>query len=246
MIAGPGPGQRPGPRRRRRRRSPTCSTTSTRCSRAAGADWRHVVKMNFYVPDLAMRAPDQRAVARALPRSRRPSRPPHPARRRPVRPCRATSSPTWTTDADLHSARDTLLARRRHRPRGVDLAARPAPRRGRRARPGSTTSCVDMQHGMTDSADVIAMLHAMARTPTVPIVRVPWNEPGHHRPGARRRRPRRDHPDGQLGRGGASGPSPRAATRPTGRGASARSARDVRYGDRLRRQRQRASWPASR
>jgi 4-hydroxy-2-oxoheptanedioate aldolase len=37
---------------------------------------------------------------------------------------------------------------------------------------------VDMQHGLTDSADVGAMLHALARTPVVPIVRVPWNDPG--------------------------------------------------------------------
>ncbi len=37
---------------------------------------------------------------------------------------------------------------------------------------------VDMQHGLTDSADVIVMLHAMAHTPTLPVVRVPWNEPG--------------------------------------------------------------------
>ena len=38
--------------------------------------------------------------------------------------------------------------------------------------------CVDMQHGMSDLGHVVAMLHAMARTPTVPIVRVPWNEQG--------------------------------------------------------------------
>ena len=37
---------------------------------------------------------------------------------------------------------------------------------------------VDMQHGLTDSADVLAMLQALARTPAVPIVRVPWNDPG--------------------------------------------------------------------
>ena len=38
--------------------------------------------------------------------------------------------------------------------------------------------CVDMQHGLADLGQVVAMLHAMARTPTVPIVRVPWNEQG--------------------------------------------------------------------
>jgi 4-hydroxy-2-oxoheptanedioate aldolase len=31
---------------------------------------------------------------------------------------------------------------------------------------------------MSDFGQVVAMLHAMARTPTVPIVRVPWNEQG--------------------------------------------------------------------
>jgi 4-hydroxy-2-oxoheptanedioate aldolase len=38
--------------------------------------------------------------------------------------------------------------------------------------------CVDMQHGLSDINHVIGMLQAMARTPTVPISRVPWNEPG--------------------------------------------------------------------
>jgi 4-hydroxy-2-oxoheptanedioate aldolase len=38
--------------------------------------------------------------------------------------------------------------------------------------------CVDMQHGRSELRDVMALLHAMARTPAVPIVRVPWNEPG--------------------------------------------------------------------
>jgi 4-hydroxy-2-oxoheptanedioate aldolase len=37
---------------------------------------------------------------------------------------------------------------------------------------------VDMQHGLNDYADVFAMLQAMARTPPVPIVRVPANEWG--------------------------------------------------------------------
>ena len=35
-----------------------------------------------------------------------------------------------------------------------------------------------MQHGMSDYADVTTHLHAMASTPTVPVVRVPWNEQG--------------------------------------------------------------------
>ncbi len=38
--------------------------------------------------------------------------------------------------------------------------------------------CLDMQHGMQDYRDIVAMLSAMARTPVTPIVRVPWNEPG--------------------------------------------------------------------
>lgn len=38
--------------------------------------------------------------------------------------------------------------------------------------------CVDMQHGLADFRDATMLLHAMARTPTVPIVRVPWNEQG--------------------------------------------------------------------
>jgi 4-hydroxy-2-oxoheptanedioate aldolase len=38
--------------------------------------------------------------------------------------------------------------------------------------------CVDMQHGLSDIDRAIAMLQATARTPTVPIARVPWNEPG--------------------------------------------------------------------
>ena len=38
--------------------------------------------------------------------------------------------------------------------------------------------CIDMQHGLADYEQTVAMLAAMARTPTVPIVRVPWNEQG--------------------------------------------------------------------
>jgi 4-hydroxy-2-oxoheptanedioate aldolase len=37
--------------------------------------------------------------------------------------------------------------------------------------------CIDMQHGLVDYEDTVTMLYAMARTPTTPIVRVPWNEP---------------------------------------------------------------------
>ncbi len=37
--------------------------------------------------------------------------------------------------------------------------------------------CIDMQHGLMDYEQTVTMLYAMARTPTTPIVRVPWNEP---------------------------------------------------------------------
>jgi 4-hydroxy-2-oxoheptanedioate aldolase len=37
---------------------------------------------------------------------------------------------------------------------------------------------VDMQHGIADYTDAVAMVGAVARTPAVPIVRVPSNEPG--------------------------------------------------------------------
>jgi 4-hydroxy-2-oxoheptanedioate aldolase len=38
--------------------------------------------------------------------------------------------------------------------------------------------CVDMQHGMIDYQVGVTMLQAISTTETVPIVRVPWNEPG--------------------------------------------------------------------
>ncbi len=38
--------------------------------------------------------------------------------------------------------------------------------------------CIDMQHGLADYEQTVGMLYAMARTTTVPIVRVPWNEQG--------------------------------------------------------------------
>ena len=37
--------------------------------------------------------------------------------------------------------------------------------------------CMDMQHGALDYNDVRNMLPAISTTNTVPIVRVPWNEP---------------------------------------------------------------------
>jgi len=38
--------------------------------------------------------------------------------------------------------------------------------------------CVDMQHGVIDYAQMVAMLQAVACTNVTPLVRVPWNEPG--------------------------------------------------------------------
>ena len=45
------------------------------------------------------------------------------------------------------------------------------------ARQGFDALCVDMQHGTTDMNDVWPMLQAISQTDTVPVVRVPWNEP---------------------------------------------------------------------
>ncbi|MEL6151939.1 MAG: aldolase/citrate lyase family protein [Chloroflexota bacterium] len=38
--------------------------------------------------------------------------------------------------------------------------------------------CIDMQHGQLGFPDVMEMLRAISTTDTVPLVRVPWNEPG--------------------------------------------------------------------
>jgi 4-hydroxy-2-oxoheptanedioate aldolase len=37
--------------------------------------------------------------------------------------------------------------------------------------------CVDLQHGLLDYKDLTAMLPAISTSDTVPLVRVPWNEP---------------------------------------------------------------------
>jgi len=37
---------------------------------------------------------------------------------------------------------------------------------------------IDMQHGLIDYQVAVTMLQAISTTPTVPVVRVPWNEPG--------------------------------------------------------------------
>jgi 4-hydroxy-2-oxoheptanedioate aldolase len=38
--------------------------------------------------------------------------------------------------------------------------------------------CVDMQHGLIDYQVAVTMLQAISTTDTIPLVRVPWNEPG--------------------------------------------------------------------
>ena len=46
------------------------------------------------------------------------------------------------------------------------------------AHQGWDTLTIDMQHGVIDYAALVPMLQAISTTPTVPIVRVPWLEPG--------------------------------------------------------------------
>ena len=46
------------------------------------------------------------------------------------------------------------------------------------AHQGWDTLTIDMQHGVIDYAQMVGMLQAISTTPTVPIVRVPWLEPG--------------------------------------------------------------------
>ncbi len=46
------------------------------------------------------------------------------------------------------------------------------------AQQGWDTLTVDLQHGVIDYAQMVTMLQAISTTATVPIVRVPWLEPG--------------------------------------------------------------------
>ena len=46
------------------------------------------------------------------------------------------------------------------------------------AHQGWDSLTVDMQHGHIDFESMVAMLTAISTTATVPLVRVPWNEPG--------------------------------------------------------------------
>lgn len=46
------------------------------------------------------------------------------------------------------------------------------------AHQGWDSLTIDLQHGALDYADALALLTAISTTGTVPVVRVPWNEPG--------------------------------------------------------------------
>lgn len=46
------------------------------------------------------------------------------------------------------------------------------------AHQGWDTLTIDLQHGVVDYPAMVGMLQAISTTPTVPIVRVPWLEPG--------------------------------------------------------------------
>lgn len=46
------------------------------------------------------------------------------------------------------------------------------------AHQGWDTLTIDMQHGVVDYQAMVSMLQAISTTPTVPLVRVPWLEPG--------------------------------------------------------------------
>src|SRR6516165_2701858 len=47
------------------------------------------------------------------------------------------------------------------------------------AHAGWDSLVVDMQHGMIDYQVMVTMLQAISTTATVPLVRVPWNDPAH-------------------------------------------------------------------
>jgi 4-hydroxy-2-oxoheptanedioate aldolase len=46
------------------------------------------------------------------------------------------------------------------------------------AHQGWDTLTIDLQHGLIDYQAMVGMLQAISTTPTVPVVRVPWLEPG--------------------------------------------------------------------
>ena len=46
------------------------------------------------------------------------------------------------------------------------------------AHSGWDSLTIDMQHGPVDYGSLVPMLQAISTTDTVPVVRVPWNDPG--------------------------------------------------------------------
>ena len=46
------------------------------------------------------------------------------------------------------------------------------------AHQGFDSLTVDMQHGVVDYQAAVTMLQAISTTPTIPLARVPWNDPG--------------------------------------------------------------------
>ena len=46
------------------------------------------------------------------------------------------------------------------------------------ANQGWDSLTIDLQHGVVDYPSMVTMLQAISTTPTVPVVRVPWLEPG--------------------------------------------------------------------
>ena len=47
------------------------------------------------------------------------------------------------------------------------------------AHQGFDSLTVDMQHGVIDYQAAVTMLQAISTTPTIPLARVPWNDPAH-------------------------------------------------------------------
>ena len=45
------------------------------------------------------------------------------------------------------------------------------------ARQGFDALCVDLQHGLNELSNLLPMMQAISQTDTVPVVRVPWNDP---------------------------------------------------------------------
>src|SRR5882724_4563770 len=47
-----------------------------------------------------------------------------------------------------------------------------------RAQAGWDSLTADLQHGLIDYQTAVSLFQAVATTPTIPLARVPWNEPG--------------------------------------------------------------------